>query len=165
MVSSAKYNRSKGLDSQKIEQVLDEIFADKDCGETDIMMNEQSDDDDDDDDVATENNTDEEWEGEENTRDTLMTSVPSHIRGSSYKGVDGGICYGGAGGEEDDDDEGDDDDEDDPDALQDPVYHLNLQQYLTEFLQSFSQQPYFHAFTDHLNDQEKQMLASIGVTT
>ncbi|PSN35385.1 hypothetical protein C0J52_24650 [Blattella germanica] len=30
MVSSAKYNHSKGLDSQQIEQVLDEIFVDED---------------------------------------------------------------------------------------------------------------------------------------
>ncbi|XP_069694516.1 importin-9 [Periplaneta americana] len=55
------------------------------------------------------------------------------------------------------------DEEEDPDALKDPVYHLNIQQYLTEFLQSFSQQPYFHAFHEHLNKQEKQVLASIGV--
>ncbi|PSN56418.1 hypothetical protein C0J52_09530 [Blattella germanica] len=51
MAPSAKYNRSKGLDSQQIEQVLDEIFADEDSGDTDIILNEQSDDD-----VATENN-------------------------------------------------------------------------------------------------------------
>lgn len=56
-------------------------------------------------------------------------------------------------------------DEKDPDALQDPVYHINIQQYLTEFLQSFSQQPYFHAFLQHLNKQEKQVLESIGVRT
>lgn len=56
-------------------------------------------------------------------------------------------------------------DDEDPDALQDPIYHLNIQQYLTEFLQSFSQQPYFHAFLQHLNKQEKQVLASIGVAT
>ncbi|GFG36392.1 hypothetical protein Cfor_01764 [Coptotermes formosanus] len=56
-------------------------------------------------------------------------------------------------------------DDKDPDALQDPVYHINIQQYLTEFLQSFSQQPYFHAFLQHLNKQEKQVLESIGVRT
>ena len=54
MAPSAKYNRSKGLDSQQIEQVLEDIFADEDSGDTDIMMNEQSDNNDDD--VATENN-------------------------------------------------------------------------------------------------------------
>ena len=46
---------NKGLYSQQIEQVLDEIFADEDSGDTDVMMNEQSDINDDDD-VATENN-------------------------------------------------------------------------------------------------------------
>jgi hypothetical protein len=56
-------------------------------------------------------------------------------------------------------------DDENPDALQDPVYHINIQQYLTEFLQSFSQQPYFHAFLQHLNKQEKQVLESIGVRT
>jgi hypothetical protein len=56
-------------------------------------------------------------------------------------------------------------DDEDPDAMQDPVYHLNIQQYLTEFLQSFSQQPYYHAFLQHLNKQEKQVLESIGVRT
>jgi hypothetical protein len=56
-------------------------------------------------------------------------------------------------------------DDGDPDALQDPVYHLNIQQYLTEFLQFFSQQPHFRAFLQHLNKQEKQVLASIGVGT
>lgn len=54
-------------------------------------------------------------------------------------------------------------DDEDPDVMQDPVYHLNIQQYLTEFLQSFSQQPYFHVFLQHLNKQEKQVLESIGV--
>ncbi|PSN44889.1 hypothetical protein C0J52_06200 [Blattella germanica] len=48
MAPSTLYNRSKGLDSQQIEQVLDEIFADEDSGDTDIRMNEQSDNDDDD---------------------------------------------------------------------------------------------------------------------
>ncbi|PSN56952.1 hypothetical protein C0J52_10873 [Blattella germanica] len=54
MAPSAKYNRSKGLDSQQIVQVLDEIFADEDSGDTDIMMNEQSDNDVES--LATENN-------------------------------------------------------------------------------------------------------------
>ena len=59
MASSAKYNRSnKGLDSQQIQQILDEMFADEDSVDTDIIMNEKSDneEDDDNDDVTTENN-------------------------------------------------------------------------------------------------------------
>jgi hypothetical protein len=48
---------------------------------------------------------------------------------------------------------------------EDPVYLPNIQQYLTEFLRSFSQQQqsYFQAFLPQLTDQEKQVLASIGV--
>ncbi|GLH02685.1 Importin-9 [Gryllus bimaculatus] len=68
-------------------------------------------------------------------------------------------------GQESGDDGVDDDDdaEDDPDILQDPVYHLNMQQYLTDFLQSVSQQPCFPVFSQHLNNQERQVLAAIGI--
>ncbi|KAJ9582618.1 hypothetical protein L9F63_023037 [Diploptera punctata] len=92
-----------------------------------------------------ENETDDEWEDEENTREQGI-SISSILGENAFK-----------------DDVGDD--EEDPDALQDPLYHLDIQQYLTEFLQSFSQQPYFHAFIRHLTKQEKQVLAEIGVIT
>lgn len=52
----------------------------------------------------------------------------------------------------------------DPDAKHDPNSAINLQQYLTEFLQSFSSQPYFSpSFLGHLNTQEKQVLTMVGI--
>ncbi|XP_060587837.1 importin-9-like [Ruditapes philippinarum] len=55
------------------------------------------------------------------------------------------------------------DEEDDPDALSDPVNQLDLQAYLTEFLQSLSQQPYYSMFTSHHTDSEKQVLHKISI--
>lgn len=95
-----------------------------------------------------EEETDEEWEDDELARGEQGVCISQLLEESDYK----------AGTEDTGDDK-------DPDALQDPVYHINIQQYLTEFLQSFSQQPYFHAFLQHLNKQEKQVLESIGVRT
>jgi hypothetical protein len=57
----------------------------------------------------------------------------------------------------------DDDDEDDPDAVNDPIYQVNLQAYLTEFLQSFSQQPCYSVFSAHHNALEKDVLHSVGI--
>lgn len=55
-------------------------------------------------------------------------------------------------------------DDDDPDAQHDPNSVINLQQYLTEFLRSFSSQSYFPSgFLPHLNSQEKQVLNLIGI--
>lgn len=57
-----------------------------------------------------------------------------------------------------------DDEEEDADALRDPVYYTNLQQYMTDFLRSFCAQPYFPTnFLAHINSQEKQVLALIGI--
>ncbi|XP_005988453.1 importin-9 isoform X2 [Latimeria chalumnae] len=57
----------------------------------------------------------------------------------------------------------DDDDDDDPDALKDPIYQINLQAYLTDFLRQFAQQPCYTAFSDHLNESERRVLQSIGI--
>ena len=57
----------------------------------------------------------------------------------------------------------DEDDEEDPDALADPLYRLNLKQYLTEFVSEFSKQPYFPHFSQHLTHVEKSSLGNIGV--
>ncbi|KAL5011614.1 hypothetical protein ScPMuIL_010165 [Solemya velum] len=57
----------------------------------------------------------------------------------------------------------DEEDEDDPDALQDPTSQIDLQAYLTEFFQSFSQQPCFSVFTSHHTDVEKQVLHAISI--
>uniref|UniRef100_A0A4W3IWF5 Importin 9 n=1 Tax=Callorhinchus milii TaxID=7868 RepID=A0A4W3IWF5_CALMI len=62
-----------------------------------------------------------------------------------------------------DDDYYDEDDEDDPDALKDPLYPIDLQAYLTDYLRQFAQQPCYTAFSDHLNENEKRVLRSICI--
>ncbi|KAJ1139607.1 hypothetical protein NDU88_005976 [Pleurodeles waltl] len=55
------------------------------------------------------------------------------------------------------------DDEDDPDALKDPLYQVDLQAYLTDFLCQFAQQPCFTVFSEHLNESERRVLQAIGI--
>ncbi|XP_068171166.1 importin-9 isoform X2 [Antennarius striatus] len=62
-----------------------------------------------------------------------------------------------------DDDYYEDDEEDDPDALKDPIYLIDMQAYLTDFLTQFSQQPCYSMFSGHLNSTERQTLQSIGL--
>uniref|UniRef100_A0A3B3IEN4 Importin 9 n=1 Tax=Oryzias latipes TaxID=8090 RepID=A0A3B3IEN4_ORYLA len=62
-----------------------------------------------------------------------------------------------------DDDYYEDDEEDDPDALKDPIYQVDLQAYLTDFLTQFAQQPCYSVFSSHLNNAERQTLQSIGL--
>ncbi|XP_007548378.1 importin-9 [Poecilia latipinna] len=62
-----------------------------------------------------------------------------------------------------DDDYYEDDEEDDPDALKDPIYLIDLQAYLTDFLTQFAQQPCYSMFSNHLNNAERQTLQSIGL--
>ncbi|XP_062272224.1 importin-9 [Scomber scombrus] len=62
-----------------------------------------------------------------------------------------------------DDDYYEDDEEDDPDALKDPIYLIDLQAYLTDFLTQFAQQPCYSMFSGHLNNPERQTLQSIGL--
>uniref|UniRef100_A0A3P9NV44 Importin 9 n=1 Tax=Poecilia reticulata TaxID=8081 RepID=A0A3P9NV44_POERE len=62
-----------------------------------------------------------------------------------------------------DDDYYEDDEEDDPDALKDPIYQIDLQAYLTDFLTQFAQQPCYSMFSNHLNNAERQTLQSIGL--
>lgn len=62
-----------------------------------------------------------------------------------------------------DDDFYEDDEEEDPDAVMDPLYQVDLQAYLTEFLQHFSQQPCFPVFRDHLSEVERRVLQSSGI--
>lgn len=61
------------------------------------------------------------------------------------------------------DDYYEDDEEDDPDALKDPIYQIDLQAYLTDFLTQFAQQPCYSMFSNHLNNAERQTLQSIGL--
>ncbi|XP_054569111.1 importin-9 [Eptesicus fuscus] len=56
-----------------------------------------------------------------------------------------------------------DDEEDDPDALKDPLYQVDLQAYLTDFLCQFAQQPCYVMFSGHLNDSERRVLQAIGI--
>lgn len=62
-----------------------------------------------------------------------------------------------------DDDYYEDDEEDDPDALKDPIYQIDLQAYLTDFLTQFAQQPCYSMFSGHLTTVERQTLQSIGL--
>ncbi|EPY89521.1 importin-9 [Camelus ferus] len=56
-----------------------------------------------------------------------------------------------------------DDEEDDPDALKDPLYQIDLQAYLTDFLCQFAQQPCYAVFSGHLSDGERRVLQTIGI--
>lgn len=61
-----------------------------------------------------------------------------------------------------DEDDEEEDEEDDPDALNDPIYRLNIRQYLTEFVREFCKQPYFAShFAQHLNADEKRTLNTV----
>ncbi|XP_047204400.1 importin-9 [Girardinichthys multiradiatus] len=62
-----------------------------------------------------------------------------------------------------DDDYYEDDEEDDPDALKDPIYLIDLQAYLSDFLTQFALQPCYNMFSNHLNNAERQTLQSIGL--
>jgi hypothetical protein len=54
------------------------------------------------------------------------------------------------------------DDEEDPDALSDPLYSINLKQYLVSFLTDFIRQPCFQHFTPHLNMMEQKTLQQLA---
>jgi hypothetical protein len=54
-------------------------------------------------------------------------------------------------------------DEDDPEALSDPLMKIDLLEYLTQYLQSFSQQSCYSFFKEHHNDIEKDVLKQIGI--
>ncbi|XP_053974223.1 importin-9 [Hylaeus anthracinus] len=56
-------------------------------------------------------------------------------------------------------------DEDDPELLQDSIYHLNLSQYLRDFLLNFSTHHCFPAYVQHLNIPERKILSSLNINT
>ncbi|CAB1314626.1 unnamed protein product, partial [Coregonus sp. 'balchen'] len=62
-----------------------------------------------------------------------------------------------------DEDYYEDDEEEDPDALKDPIYQIDLQAYLTDFLTQFAQSPCYSMFSGHLNDAERRVLQSISI--
>ncbi|XP_071016572.1 importin-9-like isoform X2 [Oncorhynchus clarkii lewisi] len=55
------------------------------------------------------------------------------------------------------------DEEEDPDALKDPIYQIDLQAYLTDFLTQFAHSPCYSMFSGHLNDAERRVLQSISI--
>ncbi|BFZ10398.1 hypothetical protein BsWGS_13436 [Bradybaena similaris] len=57
----------------------------------------------------------------------------------------------------------DSEEDDDPDAKNDPNNQINIQSYLTEFLQSLAAQPCYSMFCQHHNDSEKQVLHTINI--
>lgn len=56
-----------------------------------------------------------------------------------------------------------DNEEGDPDMLQDSIYHLNLIQYLRDFLLNFSTHHCFPAYVQHLNILERKVLSSLNI--
>ena len=54
-------------------------------------------------------------------------------------------------------------DEDDPEAITDPMFKIDLLEYLTQYLQTFSQQPCYAFFKEHHNEIEKDVLKQIGI--
>ena len=56
----------------------------------------------------------------------------------------------------------DDAEEEDPDCKADPVYSLDIKQYLLNFLREFTAQPCFPHFAPHLNPAEQQTLQSLA---
>ena len=104
-------------------------------------------------DIESENSDEEDWEDEENTgmnntNRTFKQTELSRLLGLNNFDFD----------EEDEN-------EDDPDALADPLYRVNLRQYLTEFINEFVKQPYFSShFAQHLNIIEKKALENIAIS-
>ena len=54
--------------------------------------------------------------------------------------------------------------EDDPDVLSDPIYHMNLREYLVQFIQSFTQTQYYEPFKSSLTAQELSVLKHVGIS-
>ena len=57
----------------------------------------------------------------------------------------------------------DDEDEMDPDSKNDPLYSLDIKQYLINFLREFSASPYISHFTPHLNPGEQETMKAVLV--
>jgi len=51
--------------------------------------------------------------------------------------------------------------EEDPDCKSDPLYSMDIKQYLVSYLREFCQQPYFNHFAPHLNPQEAATLQTL----
>ncbi|XP_033341884.2 importin 9 [Megalopta genalis] len=53
--------------------------------------------------------------------------------------------------------------EEDPELLEDSIYHLNLGQYMRDFLLNFSTHHCFPAYVQHLNIPERKVLSSLNI--
>ncbi|XP_076333062.1 importin 9 [Tachypleus tridentatus] len=84
---------------------------------------------------------------QENTNSALSNILSQFAPASDYAGYDI-----------------EDEDEEDPDALADSLYHVNLQEYLTQFLKLLAQQPYYSTFSQHHTPQERQVLQLAGIS-
>ena len=101
----------------------------------------------------------EEWVDDANGGDAAAAAeFPSNRQGTELSRL---LGLNGTFDLDDQDEEGE---EDDPDALADPLFRINLRQYLTEFIGEFTKQPYFIShFAQHLNLLEKKTLSNVGV--
>lgn len=57
------------------------------------------------------------------------------------------------------------DEDEDPDAIADPLYTVNMRQYLVTFLTDFIRQPCFHHFAPHLNPIEQKTLQQLAASS
>ncbi|PVD24404.1 hypothetical protein C0Q70_14886 [Pomacea canaliculata] len=101
--------------------------------------------DDDDDNECDEGEDNDELECEEDVAGQSLSSLLDDFVGS----------YQGFGLDEDEDD--------DPDTASDPVNQVDLQAYLTEFLQTLSTQVCYSMFSAHHNAAETQVLRAINI--
>ena len=53
------------------------------------------------------------------------------------------------------------DEEEDPDSKADPIYALDMRQYLVTYIREFSSQPCFTHFSPHLNPSEQETIRTI----
>ena len=97
-----------------------------------------------------ESDEDDEWEGDSQDSDASINT-------STHKqGMDLSKLLAPA------EDYFDDAEEEDPDCKADPVYSLDIKQYLLIFLREFTAQPCFPHFAPHLNPAEQQTLQSLA---
>jgi len=99
-------------------------------------------------DLDDESDDDDEWEGSSQDSDTGDLN-------SSNQAVDLSKLLAPA------EDYLDDVEEEDPDCKADPVYSLDIKQYLLTFLREFTAQPCFSHFAPHLNPAEQQTLRNL----
>jgi len=100
-------------------------------------------------DLDDESEDDDEWEGDSQDSEGSVNS-------SSNKGIDLSKFLAPA------EDYLEDVEEEDPDCKADPVYALDIKQYLLTFLREFTAQPCFSHFAPHLNHAEQQTLHSLA---